>query len=340
MDFANKLKINEYVSIAQLKRKLKTYLAEQGNSEFKPSIFAQGLVISLVMILEELIADCLKNVSKDKTGLYPINMLVLKNLLYEDDKYSFALKYLRKYSSSIRYHDIVFFNIYKVIDNLETKHGSKLMIESDSKNLIAYLIMSLQYDILNLSIKMVKYSNRKTLNNSVLEIISSYLLSEELGNKIKLKLDSCNIANDDADADDADDDVDDDAVDAVIDAVDAVIDADDAVVADVVDVANADTIVDVAVIDADADADADADETVKVDETGKKDKTNKTNKTNKKDKTNKKELKDIENVENVENVEKVELVFEVKKQEEKKVVKDNDENKEQPIKTKSNKKTK
>ena len=80
MEINNKLKINEYVSIAQLKRKLKAYLAEQGNSDFKPSIFAQGLIVCLVMVLEELVADCLKNVNKEKSGLYTINQLILSNL--------------------------------------------------------------------------------------------------------------------------------------------------------------------------------------------------------------------------------------------------------------------
>ena len=81
MEINNKLKINEYVSIAQLKRKLKLYLAEQGNSDFKPSIFAHGLIISLVMVLEEIVMDCLKNVNKDKSGLYTINQLILSNLI-------------------------------------------------------------------------------------------------------------------------------------------------------------------------------------------------------------------------------------------------------------------
>ena len=109
------------------------YLSEQGNSDFKPSIFAQGLIISLVMVLEELVSDCLKNVNKDKTGLYTINQLILSNLLNTSDKYDFVSKYMKKYSSMLKYHDSVFFNINKVITNLEDKHGSKLMIESDKR---------------------------------------------------------------------------------------------------------------------------------------------------------------------------------------------------------------
>jgi hypothetical protein len=196
MEINNKLKINEYVSINQLKKKLKAYLIDQGNSEFKPSIFSQGLIVSLVIVLEDLILDCLKNVSKDnKTGLYTLNVLILTNLLNESNKYNFSYRYFRKYSSIVKYHDSVFFNINKVYNNLEIKHGSKLMIDSESKNMISYLILCLQYDIVNLSVNMVKYANRKTLNVRVLDLTCSYLLENDLSNKIKLKLDSINIKN-------------------------------------------------------------------------------------------------------------------------------------------------
>jgi hypothetical protein len=202
MEINNKLKINEYVSVSQLKRKLKAYLIEQGYSEFKTSVFAQGLIISLVIVLEELISDCLKSVKKDNSGLYTINSLILKNVLYETDKYSFCLKYLRKYNHVIKYHDSVLFNIKKVMDNLEIKHGSKLMIDSESKNMICYMILGLQYDLIELSLKMVKYANRKTLNNLVLEIVCQYLMSDDFSSKIKLKLDSVNLSNNTDEIDD------------------------------------------------------------------------------------------------------------------------------------------
>ena len=176
----NKLKINEYVSINQLKKKIKIYFREQGYSEFKPSIFSQGLIITLIMIIEELITDCIKYISKDRTGLYIINILVLKNVINESDKFNFSFKFMRNYNNITRYHESIFFNIKKVMDNLETRHGSKLMIDKDTRNLISYLILNLQYDIVDLSLKFVKYANRKTLNNQVLNSISTYLLSDDL----------------------------------------------------------------------------------------------------------------------------------------------------------------
>ena len=206
MEINNKLKINEYVSLAQLKRKLKAYLGEQGNSDFKPSIFAQGLVVSLVMVLEELVSDCIKSVSKEKSGLYTINQLILSNLFGTSDKYNFVYRYMKKYSSTLRYHESVFFNISKVIGSLEDKHGSKLMIDTDAKNIICYIILSLQYDIVELSVNMVKYAGRKTLNTNVLDIVCSYILSNEISNKIKLKLDSINIStNEEVDGEETED---------------------------------------------------------------------------------------------------------------------------------------
>ena len=209
MEINNNLKIKEYVSIAQLKRKLKAYLAEQGNSDFKPSIFAQGLIVSLVMVLEELVSDCLKSVSKEKSGLYTINQLILSNLFASTEKYEFVSRYMKKYSSTLRYHESIFFNFNKVITNLEDKHGSKLMIDMEAKNIIAYIILSLQYDIVGLAISMVKYAGRKTLNTNVLDIVCSYILSNDISSKIRLKLDSINIPNgggdDEDDGDDGDD---------------------------------------------------------------------------------------------------------------------------------------
>ena len=195
MEINNNLKINEYVSIAQLKRKLKAYLAEKGNSDFKPSIFAQGLIVSLVMILEELVSDCLKSVNKEKSGLYIINQLILSNLFASTDKYEFVSRYMKKYSSTLRYHESIFFNFNKVITNLEDKHGSKLMVDMEAKNIIGYIILSLQYDVVGLAVSMVKYAGRKTLNTNVLDIVCSYILSNDIYNKIKLKLDSINIAS-------------------------------------------------------------------------------------------------------------------------------------------------
>ena len=97
---------------------------------------------------------------------------------------------MKTYSFILRYHDSVFFNFNKVINNLEDKHGFKLMIDHEVKNIIAYIILSLQYDIVRLSVSMVKYAGKKTLNTNVLVNVCSYIISNDISNKIKLKLDS------------------------------------------------------------------------------------------------------------------------------------------------------
>lgn len=192
----NSLKVTDYISLSQLKKKVKLYLGDTGYSEFKASIFPQGLVISLVAVLEELLSDCLKDIKKhDITGLYPISELILKNTINSTDKYDFILRHLKKYNSTIKYTDSIFFNIRKVFDNLESKYGSKLMIESETRNIISYILLSLQYDLLNLALRIVKYSNKRTLNKNVLITVIEYNLTPELSSKIKLKLDSSNVTS-------------------------------------------------------------------------------------------------------------------------------------------------
>jgi hypothetical protein len=190
----NTLKISEYVSLAQLRKKIKSYFVDIGYGEYKPSIFSQGLVLLLVMVIEEMSSDSLKDVTKhDTTGLYLLTPMILRNLISESDKYSFALKYIKKYNSTIKYSDSVFFNIKKVLDNLESKYGSKLMIEYETRNLLSYIIISLQYDLLNLALILIEYAKKKTLNLDVLYSVSNFIISKDISLKIKLKLDSTNV---------------------------------------------------------------------------------------------------------------------------------------------------
>jgi len=190
----NSLKVTDYISSSQLKKRVKLYLSDTGYSEFIAGVFPEGLVISLVSILEELLSDCLKDIKKhDITGLYPITELILKNTINSTDKYDFILRHLKKYNSIIKYADSIFFNIRKVFDNLESKYGSKLMIESEARNLITFILLSLQYDLLNLALRITKYSNKRTLNKNVLITVIEYNLTPELSSKIKLKLDSSNV---------------------------------------------------------------------------------------------------------------------------------------------------
>jgi len=191
MEKSNNFKLTEYCSIAQLKRKFKSYLEEINYKEFKLNNFPQCLVVSLMIVAEECITDCLKYLVKnEQNGLYVLDDKVLRLMLSETSKYDFLLKYKSKYSSSIRYNDSLFFNLSKYLGNLETKYGEKLMVDVEAKNRLCYYLISLQYEITSLSLMIVKYSNRKTLNKTVLLNCCLFLLDAELKCKIKLKLDS------------------------------------------------------------------------------------------------------------------------------------------------------
>jgi len=64
------------------------------------------------------------------------------------------------------------------------------MVDVEAKNRLCYYLIALQYEITSLSLMIVKYSNRKTLNKTVLLNCCLFLLDAELKCKIKLKLDS------------------------------------------------------------------------------------------------------------------------------------------------------
>ncbi len=183
--------MSDYVILSQLKKKMKSYLVEIGCNNFKQSNFSKGLVISLVIVLEELLSDTLKYVVKnDIDGLYKISPLIINTIVNESSKYNFMLKYLKSYSKTIKYHESVFFNIKKVLDNLESKYGAKLMVESETKNMLSYIILSVQYDLINLTVCMVKYAKKRTISVGPLNHSIKFLVHEDIYSKIDLKLDS------------------------------------------------------------------------------------------------------------------------------------------------------
>jgi hypothetical protein len=182
--------INNYCSLSQVKRKLKSHLCDTSHENLKINNFSQSIVFTLVDILDELINDSLKYVLKnDITGLYKLNTVVIKLVINEMPKYNICLKYLPKFSTSINYQDLLLFNYKKTLLNIENKLGNKLMIEHPTLNLISYLLLSIQYDLINLSVLFVEYSKKKTLSKNTLLCSMKSLLDDELSSKIKLKLD-------------------------------------------------------------------------------------------------------------------------------------------------------
>jgi len=187
---SSKYQLNEIVALSVLKRKFKQYMKDAGLEGFKSSVFPKYLVVSLVMVLEELLTECLEHIKKHETnGLYVIDQSMVLMVLNKSSKYDVFIKYLKKYNSTIKYQESVMFNYRKVIDDLESKYGDKLMVDSEAKNFISYLLVSLQYELIKLSLAMVVYSNRKTMSAESL-LTSLKFLFEEMYSKIKLKLDS------------------------------------------------------------------------------------------------------------------------------------------------------
>ena len=182
--------LNNYCTLSQVKRKLKAYLCDISHEYLKINNYGQSIVFTLVDMFNEIITDSLKYVSKnDITGLYKLNTVIVKLVINEMPKYHFLLKYLPKFNTSINYQDLLLFNYKKTLQFIENNLGNKLMIEYSTLNLISYLLLSLQYDLINLSVLFVDYSKKKTLSkNTLLNSVYS-LLDEELSSKIKLKLD-------------------------------------------------------------------------------------------------------------------------------------------------------
>ncbi|AYV80257.1 MAG: hypothetical protein Gaeavirus22_5 [Gaeavirus sp.] len=187
----NKHMLSEIVTMTQLKRKFKQYLTDANHPDFKSGVFPRNLVITLVMTLEEVLSDSLEFVKKHETnGLYVIDTTMINLVMLKTDKYDFATKYLRKYNKTIKYQDSLFFNYKKVTDGLEFKHGSKLMIDTECKNFLSYILLSLQYDIVDLSLLMIEQAGRKTLSKEVLARTIGYFFHNDISSKIKLRLDS------------------------------------------------------------------------------------------------------------------------------------------------------
>ena len=64
------------------------------------------------------------------------------------------------------------------------------MVESETKNMLSYIILSVQYDLINLTVCMVKYAKKRTISIRPLNHSIKFLVHEDIYSKIDLKLDS------------------------------------------------------------------------------------------------------------------------------------------------------
>jgi hypothetical protein len=190
----NNFKISDYTSNVQLKKKVKSYLSDKNCNDIRLDAFPQHLIYVLVNILDEIVIDSLKYVEKHTiNGLYVINNLILNTTLNENNKYNFCHKYIRNYNNVIKYDDNIMFNFTKLISNFEMVNGNKLHVEYEAKNLLCFLLVNIQYDILELAITILRYGTKKTMTKQLIITITKYLINNEISNKIKIKLDSLTV---------------------------------------------------------------------------------------------------------------------------------------------------
>jgi hypothetical protein len=188
----NNLKITDICSATQLKKKFKSHLNELGYNDLKVSKTPYLLIQCLIIILEDFLTNSIEHIEKNETnGLY---LLKSKYLQLVFDNYNFVNKYIKKYNKNIKYGNSIYFNINKVYTNLESKFGNKLMIENEAKNIINYILLSLQFDLIRLSASYLTFSGKKTMTGNLLSESVNYLIdNEELLKKITLKMDSHDI---------------------------------------------------------------------------------------------------------------------------------------------------
>ncbi len=212
----NKPKTNDITVSKNIRDKIKTYFYDRDMKKVNIGKAPIFFVKSLITVLEELICNCIENTTKNKiNGLYTINMLVLRDVL-NLPKYYFFNKYVKQYSN-IEYADNLYFNFAKSLKDIEARNGDKLSVDLETKKYLCFLISNIQYEILSISQKILVYSDKVTLNKDVIDFAYNCIVSKELSNKIKLKLDCISEAEivavdeDDIDADvnvDADADAD------------------------------------------------------------------------------------------------------------------------------------
>jgi len=180
--------MNSFGSKSVLKRNLKEYLTLKEYTNLKQNSFVFELSNVILIIMESLLKDCIEFVEKNDTnGIYNLKIDVLKLVVLE--KYDFLNKY-KSFNKLLFYKNNIFCNIDLLYLYIENLIGNKLMIDNMTKNYINYLLMSFQYDVVNLSCLCIDYSGKKTLSSKLLLTTLKYFIdNQNLFNLINLKLD-------------------------------------------------------------------------------------------------------------------------------------------------------
>ena len=159
------LNFNEFFSKTQMKKKTKLYFVEKGYENYKISKFSQYISLALIMFMEDFFTNGIAYISKNElNGLYIFKKKYM-SLVFTN--YDFLQKYLSKYNDKIAYDGNLFFNVNKVYKNLEYKVGEKIMFEYEAKNYLNYLMVCIQYDIIEIAVSIISYNCKKTFTKDL-----------------------------------------------------------------------------------------------------------------------------------------------------------------------------
>lgn len=177
-------------TMTQLKKSIKEYLTKQ-ECQYNMNVYPACLITTLFTVLESFIDDIIPNIEKNTVGLYTIKQSDIYNLVNNNsDKYNFVFSNIKKFDPNLNYFNMLFFDINKQLKILEESKGPKLYVDNNASNLLAFILSSLQFNLLKYAISLNEYASRKTLTKKTLLSSLPMLLNIELSAKLELALDS------------------------------------------------------------------------------------------------------------------------------------------------------
>lgn len=177
-------------SISLLKKKFKAYLIENSIVDLKINDAPQQLTCALLLIAEKLLLKCVEKEQPEKNneGIYSVKEKILRIILND---YVFFEKYNKQYNKIINYTP--FINMTLFYGAFEEKHGNKLLICRETKNLLNYILCCVQNEVILLCCSILIYARKKTFNVELLILsLSQIIQNSEIMGLIKLKLDCVN----------------------------------------------------------------------------------------------------------------------------------------------------
>ena len=181
-------------SISMLKKKFRVFLNDNDKLNLKMNEAPQQLTHCLILIAEKLLLKCVEKEQPEKNneGVYNVKEQILRIILYD---YVFFEKYNKQYNRLVNYTPFVL--MAPIYAAFEEKHGNKLFICKETKNLLNYILCCIQNETILLSCEILNYAKRKTFTADLIVLsLTQIIQNDEIMGLIKLKLD-CSIMNGD-----------------------------------------------------------------------------------------------------------------------------------------------